>query len=94
MHKAFGLVRVACAWTTAFAAAVSAQPGSEPVAIDVDDIAGVVMGPSGPEAGVWVIAETDDLPTKFRKIVVTDERGKRVCTSRITCALIDAPNAG
>ena len=27
-------------------------------------------------------------------IVITDERGKRVCTSRITCALIDAPNAG
>ena len=30
----------------------------------------------GPEAGVWVIAETDDLPTKFRKIVVTNDQGK------------------
>ncbi|MFL6023117.1 MAG: hotdog fold thioesterase [Marmoricola sp.] len=25
------------------------------------------------------------------EIVITDERGKRVCTSRITCALIDPP---
>ena len=30
----------------------------------------------GPEAGVWVIAETRDLPTKFRKIVVTDDAGR------------------
>jgi hypothetical protein len=39
-------------------------------------ISGVVTGPKGPEAGVWVIAETDDTPTKFRKIVVTDDRGR------------------
>jgi hypothetical protein len=44
--------------------------------IDTDDIAGVVTGPSGPEAGVWVIAETADLPTKFARIVVTDDRGR------------------
>ena len=25
-----------------------------------DDLAGVVRGPHGPEAGVWVIAETSD----------------------------------
>ncbi len=24
-------------------------------------------------------------------VVITDERGKRVCTARITCALLDAP---
>ena len=46
--------------------------------IDRDDIAGVVTGARGPEAGVWVIAETSDLPTKFAKIVVTDERGRYV----------------
>jgi hypothetical protein len=40
------------------------------------DITGVVTGPGGPEAGVWVIAETSDLPTKFAKIVVTDDRGR------------------
>ena len=27
------------------------------------------------------------------EIVITDERGKRVCTSRITCALVPAPQA-
>ena len=41
-----------------------------------NDIAGVVTGANGPEAGVWVIAETTDLPTKFVKIVVTDDRGR------------------
>jgi len=48
------------------------------VAIDKDDIGGVVTGPSGPEAGVWVIAETTDLPTKYAKIVVTDDQGRYV----------------
>ena len=46
------------------------------VGVDRDDIGGVVSSPNGPEAGVWVIAETDDLPTKFAKIVVTDDRGR------------------
>ena len=31
--------------------------------VDENDINGVVTGPNGPEAGVWVIAETTDLPT-------------------------------
>src|SRR6185369_12822488 len=46
------------------------------IAIDPDDIAGVVTSVKGPEAGVWVIAETTDLPTKFREIVVTDDQGR------------------
>ena len=46
--------------------------------IDPDDIGGVVTGPKGPEAGVWVIAETTDLPTRYIKIVVTDDRGRYV----------------
>ena len=46
------------------------------VAIDADDIGGIVTGPNGPEAGVWVIAETGDLPTRFARIVVTDDRGR------------------
>ena len=46
------------------------------LAIDDDDIAGVVTGAKGPEAGVWVIVETTDLPTKFARIVVTDDRGR------------------
>src|SRR3954451_3316998 len=47
-------------------------------AIDADDIGGVVSGPNGPEAGVWVIAETRDLPVRFIKIVVTDDQGRYV----------------
>ncbi|MYF05346.1 MAG: carboxypeptidase regulatory-like domain-containing protein, partial [Holophagales bacterium] len=39
-------------------------------------ITGVVQSAQGPEAGVWVIAETEDLPTKFVKIVVTDDDGR------------------
>jgi hypothetical protein len=46
------------------------------VATDADDIGGVVTGPRGPEAGVWVIAETTNLPTKFIRIVVTDDQGR------------------
>ena len=41
-----------------------------------DDLRGAVRGPAGPEAGVWVIAETDDLDTGFRKIVVTGDDGR------------------
>jgi hypothetical protein len=48
------------------------------VRIDNDDIGGVVTSANGPEAGVWVIAETTDLPTKFAKIVVTDDQGRYV----------------
>src|SRR5436309_15053617 len=40
------------------------------------DIGGVVTGPNGPEAGVWVVAETTDLPPKFAKLVVTDDQGR------------------
>ena len=49
---------------------------SDAVVVDADDIGGVVSGANGPEAGVWVIAETDALPTKFIRIVVTDEQGR------------------
>src|SRR5438094_4369600 len=54
------------------------QPSVGAVPIDADDIGGVVTGPSGPEAGVWVIAETTGLPTKFARIVVTDDQGRYV----------------
>ncbi|HXP86734.1 MAG TPA: carboxypeptidase-like regulatory domain-containing protein [Bryobacteraceae bacterium] len=39
-------------------------------------ITGVVQGEKGPEAGVWVIAETKDLQTNFIKTVVTDDQGR------------------
>ena len=51
---------------------------AEGIAVDDDDLGGIVTGPSGPEAGVWVIAETTDLPTKLAKIVVTDDEGRYV----------------
>ena len=54
---------------------VAAQTG---VPINADDIGGVVTSADGPEAGVWVIAETTDLPTKLARIVVTDDEGRYV----------------
>jgi len=59
------------------------RPAAQPadtvtVQIDSDDIGGVVASKNGPEAGVWVIAETTDLGTRFAKMVVTDDRGRYV----------------
>src|SRR5437868_15532948 len=54
------------------------QRSGATVAIDPDDIGGVVASTNGPEAGVWVVAETTDLPTKFARIVVTDDQGSYV----------------
>ena len=48
------------------------------VAIDNNDIGGVVTSAKGPEAGVWVIAETTDVPTRFARMVVTDDQGRYV----------------
>jgi hypothetical protein len=55
---------------------LSAQPNNAGVTVGAADLGGVVTGKAGPEAGVWVIAETTDLPTKYAKIVVTDDRGR------------------
>ena len=65
------------ALVTATSLPVSAQ---QPTTVDIGatDLGGVVRGPGGPEAGVWVIAETTELPTKLAKIVVTDEQGRYV----------------
>src|SRR5206468_1675259 len=67
----------------AFIAACAMQMGGEQstgaaVRIDNDDIGGVVTSTKGPEAGVWVIAETTDLPTRFSRSVVTDDQGRYV----------------
>src|SRR6202790_4516306 len=65
-------------------AAALASPGpvfaQKPPAVSIGDtdLGGVVRSPNGPEAGVWVIAETNDLPTKMIKIVVTDDQGRYV----------------
>src|SRR5262249_44966611 len=66
----------ACCLALSFAA-TSAQVGTA-VAIDNDDIRGGGTSTKGPEGGVWVSAETPDLPTKMSRTVVTDDRGRYV----------------
>ena len=83
MNKRFGSWRSLFVCIVGFMAVFlvglsACQQGSEVVIIDDDDIGGVVSGPDGPEAGVWVIAETTDLPTKFSRTVVTDGQGSYV----------------
>ena len=58
------------------AGARQADTVADVVSIGADDIGGVVTSTKGPEAGVWVIALTNDLPTRFARIVVTDDRGR------------------
>ena len=71
------LATLACVGWLASCADLVVQQGVT-VSIDEDDIAGIVTGPNGPEAGVWVIAETLDLPTRFVRSVVTDDAGRYV----------------
>jgi len=62
----------------AIPARLHAQQSPDAIRVGDADLGGVVTGPNGPEAGVWVIAETTDLPTRFAKIVVTDASGRYV----------------
>jgi len=73
---AVGLAVLLAVWPVTQPYAQPAPPVA--VQIDSDDIGGVVTSKNGPEAGVWVIAETTDLGTRFAKIAVTDERGRYV----------------
>src|SRR5271163_1598529 len=52
------------------------QISNEGIRIGSNDIGGIVASSKGPEAGVWVIAETTDLPTRYIKEVVTDDQGR------------------
>src|SRR5438445_7971422 len=70
---AIGIVIFVAAWP----ARLRSQQNA-PVRIDNDDIGGVVTSTNGPEAGVWVIAETTDLPTRYAKMVVTEDQGRYV----------------
>ena len=54
------------------------RPGDSADEPNLEAIEGVVTGPNGPEAGVWVIAETMELPTRYVKIVVTNDEGQYV----------------
>ncbi len=75
---AFGILSVGVLCWSGVRAGSAAQGPAGDVAIDPDDIGGVVRGVNGPEAGVWVIAETRDLPVRFIKSVVTDDAGRFV----------------
>jgi len=72
------VVTVGVGLAMAYLSLCAQQARTPEVAIGAADLGGVVTGTSGPEAGVWVIAETTDLPTKFAKMVVTDDRGRYV----------------
>jgi hypothetical protein len=66
-------------FTTALAALLLLRVGAAHSSADApgaNEIAGTVQSTHGPEAGVWVIAETHDFKTRFAKIVVTDEAGR------------------
>src|SRR5216683_3248978 len=75
----FGVATIAlAALLAAPPAPLSAQQGtsSPGVSVGATDVGGVVRSANGAEAGVWVIAETTDLPTKFARMVVTDDQGR------------------
>ena len=75
-NNSFWRLAIAAAGCAALAVAACGPAMDQTSPMDDDDISGVVTGPNGPEAGVWVIAETMDLPTRFSRIVVTDDAGQ------------------
>ena len=76
-HRRHRVIAVWCLGLTVWCMTALAQTASSSAASN--DIDGrVLSGSDGAEAGVWVIAETDDLPTTYRKIVVTDADGRFV----------------
>ncbi len=77
-HLYVGVAAVALALASGIAPSPVVAQEAAAVSIGATDIGGVVRGPNGPEAGVWVIAETTDLPTKMNKTVVTDDQGRYV----------------
>jgi len=76
LHLSAAVIALA-AFLAASPVPLNAQQGAA-VSVGATDLGGVVTGPSGPEAGVWVIAETTDLPTRYIKSVVTDDQGRYV----------------
>src|SRR5262249_41913278 len=76
MYLQLAVIAFAAAMVVSLAGVQGQVAPQATVAVDSDDIGGVVTGQRGPEAGVWVIAETRDTPTRLIKIVVTDDRGR------------------
>src|SRR6516162_11397912 len=78
MKRTFHLSVAVVSLAGLLAGAPTRSSAQSTLAVDNDDIGGVVTGANGPEAGVWVIAETTDLGTKMAKMVVTDDQGRYV----------------
>src|SRR5207247_3124840 len=73
-----GIVAACLAGSYSFKSLSAQQRSTAQIDIASTDLGGIVTSPAGTEAGVWVIAETTDLPTKYSKTVVTDDRGRYV----------------
>jgi hypothetical protein len=103
MRDTWWLLAIATVAVMALLIAGAPRAGSQPAAgIGPSDLGGVVTSANGPEAGVWVIAETTDLPTRYAKIVATDDQGRYVvpelpsATYRVWVrgyGLVDSPQA-
>jgi hypothetical protein len=68
------LVSVVAIGVAAISTDLQAAPAD--LKVKANEIGGIVTSARGPESGVWVIAETSQLPTRFAKIVVTDDQGR------------------
>lgn len=71
-----GAVGVALCLAGSFAWMAQQVEANQAAGTGGGEITGVVQSSEGSEAGVWVIAETEDLATTFVKIVVTDDEGR------------------
>src|SRR5262245_27000907 len=78
MRNRLSVMIVAVLVASLIAARIQAQRGAVDPAIRIadNDVGGIVSGANGPEAGVWVIAETTGLPTQFSEAGVTDDTGR------------------
>ncbi len=74
--RVFGAGLAAGLLLCATAGADASAPAQSELKVAADDIGGTVSSARGPQAGVWVIAETRDFQTRFAKIVVTDSAGR------------------
>src|SRR5258708_27028181 len=78
LNLSVAAIAVAVVWGAPSAPLQAQQPANPAIHVGANDLGGVVTGPTGPEAGVWVIAETTELGTKMAKMVVTDDQGRYV----------------
>ncbi len=78
LYLGAAVIAVAACLGAPSASVQAQQSTAAAVTVGASDLGGVVTSANGPEAGVWVVAETTDLPTKFAKMVVTDDRGRYV----------------